>query len=404
MGQPETKQVQQKIGDGTARPQKETVGICAIFACLYFLAMPLTIVTIVPGLSLLKLVTLMIGAVFVVKLFVGNNRFSFNSVHLFYALYLVYSYSTLITLNIEYARVQLQGMLESFIAILFISSRVYNQREKRWIENAWILVGVLSCVLGFTSTTIIEESRITLSILGGEEDPNQFCGYFIIPMMFGLERLVKKDKFWYLYLVYLIAIVMVVFKTGSRGGLVAVLAPVAVYAFVAARGLKNRLKVILIGTLAVVLFVSVIFPSLPETTQERFSVERVAEDRGSGRFDVWQLLVTEVLSDWKATLTGYGIGSTIDILGRAHSPADYAHNHWIQMWCDEGLIGVLLYGFVILAAVIRNWKRNMPIVCALVGLMALSMSLTLYVFKPVLNILLMSAMSYEGELKYEQKS
>ena len=381
---------------------EEKIGLAGIMTAIYFAALPFTMVTVVAGFSLLKLVSMITGAALLVLIFVGkNNRFCFNASHLFFTLYVLYTYAGRLLSDDEYVIRIISDLLEAYIMIMIVSMRVYNRKEKALFSYVWIAVGVFLIIMGITSKEVIEADRMTVSILGSREDPNQFCGYFVLPALFGMEKIIKKDKFWYLFAVYELLIMYVVFRTGSRGGLMAMVFPLAFYALVGAKGLQNKLIVILSSCVLVTVVVGVVIPSLPEVTRSRFSVENVVESRGTGRFDLWETIVHAVTTDRGALVRGYGLGSTRDILEAAGQGRFFAHNHWIQMLADQGLTGVFLMLAVFAADFLRNYKHNRHVSASLIGAAALSMSLTLYVFKPFLNILLVSSMSYEGEVRYE---
>lgn len=58
------------------------IGIACILACLYFLALPLTITLNSSGSSFLKVVTLPIAGYFAVSIFFYGKELELNSVHL----------------------------------------------------------------------------------------------------------------------------------------------------------------------------------------------------------------------------------------------------------------------------------------------------------------------------------
>ncbi len=66
---------------------KNSIGILCIFAAVYFIALPLTITTNSSGDSFLKLLTLPLGAIFAAALVFYKEKLEFNSIHLFYLLY-----------------------------------------------------------------------------------------------------------------------------------------------------------------------------------------------------------------------------------------------------------------------------------------------------------------------------
>ena len=78
-----------------AMQEKEPMGIHCILAMIYFLAVPLTITVNSAGDSFLKLLTLPIGAFFLVTLFFYKDKLELNSVHTFLALFIISVVATL---------------------------------------------------------------------------------------------------------------------------------------------------------------------------------------------------------------------------------------------------------------------------------------------------------------------
>ena len=105
----------------------------------------------------------------------------------------------------------------------------------------------------------------------------------------------------------------------------------------------------------------------------------------------------KVFESNQAIVTGYGINATADILQKAGFFNTYAHNQWIQAFCDQGIIGVAVLFMLFFVGMRRTCRTNIVVCCALIGMLALSMSLTIYLFKPFLNVLLMAAMTFEGD-------
>ena len=95
---------------------------------------------------------------------------------------------------------------------------------------------------------------------------------------------------------------------------------------------------------------------------------------------------------------GSGVNSTYEILYGAGFANGVAHNTFLQVFNDQGMIGLLLFLILIAACFGRNAVRQPLYACALTAIMAFAMSLTFYTFKPYLNIMMMCAMTFEDTL------
>ncbi|MFA7636500.1 MAG: O-antigen ligase family protein [Monoglobales bacterium] len=388
-----------------ATEHSEKISFYAAISAIYFMCMPLSIVPLPGGFSLLKFLSIFCGGALVLALFIGEEtEIRFNILHLFIGLYLIYSISSLFLLSNENAWVNLRGIIETTALLYLVTIRVYNQREKKLLIDSWLIAGIITVAAMFISGVGVGTSeRLTINIGGGSEDPNQLCGYFFAPMLICMDRVSKKSKIGILYVILMLVMIYISFTTGSRGGLVAIFGTIVTYIFVVVKGVYNKLKVLIVLLLVFAIFFSVLFPLLPESVRERMKVESVIEDRGSGRFDLWEIVYKAITKNNKSLIFGYGLGSTTDILLNAGVYNTVAHNHWLQIWCDQGFIGLMLFLAVLLIGGFRSLSDNKIIAVSLFGMLLLSMSLTLYAsYKPFWNILMMSAMNYEGVFNAEK--
>jgi len=384
-----------------ANEKGEKIRIPALIACFYFMCMPLSIVPMPGDISLLKLLSIFSGMALIAALFLGEgkNEFQFNLVHLFMGLYITYSIGSLFLLHDANAWVNLRGIIETSALLYLISIRVYNQREKEVFLYAWVIAGIISVAAMFSGGVELGTTeRLTIGIGGGNEDPNQLCGYFFVPMLVCMDQVIKKNGFKrkIFYLLLMLAMVYVAFTTGSRGGLTAIFATIAVFAFLTVKGVGNKLKVCLALLIIFSIFFTAFYPLLPESVKERMTIESIMEDRGSGRFDLWNTVYEAITQSERSLIFGHGLGSTTYFLRESLTRSTVAHNHWLQVWCDQGFIGLALFFAVIFCGSVRNLAVNRIIAVSLFGMFVLSMSLTLYAsYKPFWNVLMMSAMNYE---------
>lgn len=368
--------------------------------CLYLLFLPGTIVETPFG-SLLKVVTIPVILILFYKLLFGKNKpIRFNGIQAVYLIYTVYTVWELLLLNTETSKTMTKDMLLTCAAILLMSMRVYNKTERDFMEKTWIAVGIISLYFGLFSTQeVFGEGRVTVYVLGFYEDPNQFCGYFIMPVMIYIKRILNKSKLTPLYIALLLLTLYAVLQTGSRGGLIGIVAGIAVFVILGIKSMKGRIAVIAGGILCAVFVMQVVFPLLPQEVQDRYSVESVSEDKGSGRFEIWKYLIEYTAEKPERIIHGSGLYSTGDTLANSGLglSARWAHNQFIQVFADQGVIGLFL--FLVFAAMcfFRNIGKNPEFACAFAAVMALSFSLTFYVFKPYINIVIMCAMTFEDE-------
>jgi len=382
--------------------------LCSIFSCvsveclcvcLYFICLPFTIVSTPFG-SLLKLITMPVVGILSYKLFIGERKkLAFNSVQLIYSLYMVYVVLGLFMYRSEIAVTHTKDMLLAYFVLMLVSVRVYNRNERELIETSWVVVGIVCTYLCLTSTEVANEfeNRTIVYVFGFAEDPNQFCAYFIMPVMVCMKRIVEKRKTLPFYIVLILLILYSVLKTGSRGGLIGILIGIFVCIMLAVKSFKGKVAIMLVTLLCALVVIFVVFPLLPEDIQMRYDISSVVEDNAAGRFDTWKYLLVYASEKPSRLIYGSGLLSTYEILADANLEvgSGAAHNQYVQVLNDQGILGFIIFFAFICVCFFRNIRKQPYYSCAFVAVLAFSMSLTLYVFKPYINIIMMCAMSFE---------
>ena len=379
------------------------ISLDCLLACIYFVCLPFTVVTTPFG-SLLKLVTFPVVLILSVRILMGKSDLTFNYIHFFYGIYILYTVGLLTVYAEDITVTTTKDMVLGALMLLLITIRVYNSREKHLMETAWILVGVICVYACFTSKEVVSqsESRTVIKIFGFEEDQNQFCAYLIMPILISVKRIIKKEKFWYAYIALIALSFYAILKTGSRGGLIGVFIGLLIYILIGIKSLKIRLSLVIATVFSVLIFYTAVMPTLPEDVRERYTVSSVKSDGGSGRFEIWQFLTDYTMQRPERLIRGSGIFSTYSIMYSAGFSNGVAHNAYIQILNDEGIIGLLLFLAVIALCIARNYNKDPVYMAGMAALLAFSMSLTFYVFKPYLNIMMMCALSFEGTLPQDR--
>lgn len=379
--------------------QGDRISVECILACIYFVCLPFTVVTTPIG-SLLKVITFPIVAILGIRLLMGKSELSLNYIHFTYGLYILYTVAMLLVYNAEPAMTTTKDMVFGLLMLLLISMPVYTKREKELMESAWIVVGLICIFACVTSNEVVSstENRAVIRILGFEEDQNQFCAYLIMPVLISVKRIAERRRLYPVYILIAVMSFYSVFKAGSRGGLIGIIAGLAVYFIIGLKSFKVKLAAVVSAAVIIPIFFAVVMPVLPQDVRERYSVSAVQDDGGSGRFEIWEFLTDYTMQRPERAIRGSGIFSTYEIMYSAGFKNGVAHNTYIQIFSDEGICGLVLFVLAMLLCITRNLKRNPVYSAAMLALVAFSMSLSFYVFKPYLNIMMMSAMSFDGEL------
>lgn len=225
-----------------------------------------------------------------------------------------------------------------------------------------------------------------LSPFGSFVNRHNFAAYMemvlAVPLGLIFTGAISKDK----RLLYITAVALMgvsLLLSGSRGGLIAFLAEV-IFLVLLTTGTKSRSNLALKLSLAVLLFVAVVGGAIfvgGETSLTRVAETAATGDLTTGRSNIWSVTLDVI----KANLPfGAGLGA----FGVAYTPHDsmsglerveQAHNDYLQVLADAGLVGLLIGGFFLYrifvsgraATKIRNTYRRGIAYGALAGIFAI---------------------------------
>ena len=354
--------------------QNRQIGPHCILSCLYFLLLPTTIAVNSAGNSILKLASIPIALFFLVTLFLSNRKLQINGVHLALLLYTLSAVSTLFSAADSVSTSNVIGYVLNAALYICLTVIPYNSTELELMEKIQILLLVILNVLTLFSNGT-EDDRTTLMIMGQTSDPNYFIGFFIFPLTVVLKKLVSGKHFLF-YLLLIAATLYSVFLSGSRGGFLAIAVTIAAFAFLYPSDFAKRF-LFLVGGLVLLLVLWTVFkPILPANIVERMSVEDVVETGGTGRWNIWKSMLQEIVDQPEKLLLGRGIIARHRVFMLGTWTNVGAHNHVIQTVYNQGLVGLLSFLFLTGISFFRCVKHRKTVAIAIIGMMALSVSLS----------------------------
>lgn len=356
------------------RLEKRQISPHCILSCLYFLLLPTTIAVYSVGNSFLKLATIPIGLFFAVSLLFSNQKFQLNGVHLSLVVYTLTAVATLFYDADEISVLYVIGYILNAALYICLSVIPYNKDELELMESVQIVLLVILNLMALLSDGS-EDSRTTLVILGQTSDPNYFVGFFIFPLTVAMKKLVSGKHFVF-YLLLIAASVYSVFLSGSRGGLLAVVITIVAFALLYPSGMLKRVLFFFGGLVTLVLLWIVLKPILPENIIERMSIESVVETGGTGRVDIWKSIIKEIANQPERLFFGRGIDATHGIFINGSWNQVVAHNHLLQILYNQGVVGMLSFLALVGICFFRCCKNRKTVAIAIIGMMALSISLT----------------------------
>ena len=375
--------------------KKKEVGLPCILACVYFLALPLTITINSAGNSFLKLLTIPIAGYFVANWFFYRKKLELNAIHLLSFLYLITVVMTLFADRSPVALQYVRGYFETMGLMFLITMRKYTENEIKAFELVQLaLLGVM-ITLGFIGADWYGD-RNTMTIFGTTSDPNYFTGFFLLPMAVAMKK-IRENKIYTVVCAVMLALgAYMVFTSGSRGGLFGLAVMIMSYVFINAKGAKQRIIGICTAIGMAVILWTIVIPLLPDDVSARFSIKELIESHGTGRGDIWLSMLDTIKRSSRELLYGRGIFAYHEMMLDGRLVQVVAHNQLIQLLYNQGIPGFVTFTLMSLAAVLRNIKKRGYISAAMLGILALSMTLTINTsIKAYWNLLIYAAFSFD---------
>lgn len=282
------------------------------------------------------------------------------------------------------------------ILLLSVSGYHFNNTEIRYTFKCLIWSSRITAFFVLLSADYLPGGRL---YLGGaiREDPNYLCAYFMFAVVFDVmillsvaSTLSKKAIGCVELAIYL----YIVLATGSRGGLFALIAAVSIILLFyrdRSQSIGNSLYKRILFIAALFLAFSIVQLYISEDVLLRYSYESISESNGTGRYELWKDAISAFdHSTLLRQLVGYGTGTARDITYLfPFYRHNVFHNIYIENLLEIGIIGICFYIVHIFSFVIYVLRRGEIYPLAiLAGMIVLSLSTSLYAFKPFWNILI----------------
>ena len=285
--------------------------------------------------------------------------------------------------NIESAIYNILGVCLIFAIALLFSTQSFDEVHRKRMIKVWLLVGVISVLfflLGDRSGINQYTSRTTLRILGSALDPNEFASIFviIIPLCANELYLCKRKAYKLLLAFFMIVCLYCVLLTGSRGALLSVLvALVYLYTKILKKSFGAFLLVSLFILIAGFILIEYFLPMLAPDVVKRFSIDALMVDQGSGRSSIWLEGINKFIDGSVLTwLFGFAYGG-LRIGSFINMSTDTMHNQFVQELISNGFIGCVLYIYL-LVNVYKNMKKyNFMYLPILIGMICMSLTITM---------------------------
>ena len=278
-----------------------------------------------------------------------------------------------------------------FTLLLSTSFFQFDERELYKVKLALVWSSRVTVVLLLIFGDVVEGRLWLKGII--TEDPNYICAYFAFGAVFALNKIMSDRRLLLkLFGVFELCLyVYVVFLTGSRGGLLAILSAIGIYIVTYSKSGKKYTIAKIICVIFVFAAINIILDNLPQELKTRFSFDSVSDSGGSGRMELWGNAIDMFKNANVFTkLFGFGTGTAryeMSYLG--YSKVNVVHNIFLETLVELGIIGVIIYSVAILSFAKKAFQCKDKFALAVITCMiVLSLSTSIYTFKPYFNIML----------------
>ena len=386
------------------RQKNNKMKICTYLIGCFLLLIPADTFEILPGISILRILALLM--IFSCFLYARDSKIKLNWIIILLLGYIFFSvFQIFYTDYISNTISKVATITMYTVLLISINLTNFNDKEKEFLHKCFFYSTWMAVILILLFRAEFE-GRLTISILGNKvEDPNQFCGYFIPGIVYYFYLFLNKKIQKIKNILILSLFLYLVFLTGSRGGLLAILGGMfAVFILYLKQNKNNKfwnklIKVTLISILIYLIVIFILNKINPELAA-RFSIENVLSSGGTGRTEIWEYYINLYgQSNLWYKLFGYGLGSLSSIYR-------VAHNTWIESLLESGIIGsILLISIMLHSLKIVSKNNNIQLMSSFFALIILTLSLSLLSYKLLWGYLIIAIIfkneKKEGNIKNE---
>lgn len=234
-------------------------------------------------------------------------------------------------------------MLKNICISLFPIFCYYGFARKGYLTRSWFKYGTLIFLLLSISSFYWEQSyRLAQAIDAGSsrEEFTNNTGYLfaaIIPLL-----VLADSKLWYKYTLIAVSSIYVLFAM-KRGAILISIVAVAIFFWYSLKRSKGQKKILIfsLGVTVMIVLSQVVSYRLENSDYFNNRLQQTAEGSTSGRDEMYSKMINYFLNDSSvfSMLFGNGIDGTVLLFGNG------AHNDWIEIAIDMGILGLAFYLF-----------------------------------------------------------
>jgi hypothetical protein len=383
---------------------KEKINLNTWALAFYLLLAPLDFLPVIPKVSVSHI--LIFIPIIVCLFYIKNMKIRLDR---FFVIPVLYVMMAIVTMFYSYDILDTKQRIVSIglniSAILILTMLTYNISEIKILKKAMVYSGWLTVLLMlFYSNSSIMGGRITVFINGYYQDPNYLTGFLIFSIVYYFEEYIQNKNI--ISIIKMSIFMFFVFLTGSRGGTLAMCGSILFYSLIwtKSKRLKPASILVIISSIFIIGIIFILaLNMLPSIDVQRYNISYTLNDGGAHRIDIWKsILYNYQNSPTFNKIFGWGAGT----IRYFTYNGNVGHNIWIESLMETGIVGVsILFIFYFMYFIKACKMREYVVAASFVGYMIMGMSLSLYSYKPIWNIILliMILKNFEYKLKNNKR-
>ncbi len=325
-----------------------------------------------------------------------RRRIKLGNVFILLVLWLAIGMLSLIrSSNYDLGQYYLLAIGNMVLIILMVNNIKWDVNDIEWFSLFYKISALVFAILMIRNRELYHGRgiRYTLSLNDSEMDPNNIAGLLIPGALMALHTLLSRHRMRLLILIFnlssLVLILVAIFMSGSRGGVLGLSTGMIVYlVFWIFKNKKGNVfvRIFFVGLLLLLLAFSILF-QVDQTLLKRLMPSTFETGGGSGRLFLWDI----ALSFWgENPILGIGLGGFSGITGKT------VHNTYLLVLVEMGVLGFLCWFSALIYLLIHLWKKkNYFMLSMLLSMMVVIFFLDAYQKKFMWNVLILSVISSE---------
>lgn len=246
-------------------------------------------------------------------------------------------FTSMITLGSDYIPNYFVRYIAQIFLFLVLATLTLNYREAKFLKTVFIIATVIYAAMTIYSCIQAGSARYIHSpilLFNTKIDPNFIGIPFVAASSLVLDNILTEKRKLVNIVIYSVIVIAIVY-TASRSNFMclAVSNILVIFNFLRKRNIKLGLRILGLLLFLVIAIYGIRFISVEYTDQWTRMIE-FGESGDNGRYDLWERAFSVFYS---SPLFGNGLGHMVSSYGKA------THNTYLQLLCETGIIGSLLF-------------------------------------------------------------